>query len=138
MVLCTHTMADLEILPDEEDRKAARGFVERCGMVALAALPQREIPYLAEVVHLSHAEQELLHQWRTPESWTTELVSGDADPDREEQVPHGLGKFLLKVGDRPGLPVQVALRRIERELHDTNKRWHERQQDARRAGEAAA
>ena len=136
LVLCTHTMADLEILPDEEDRKAARGFVERCGMVALAALPPREIPYLAEVVHLSRAEQELLHQWRTPESWTTELVSDDAGANREDQVPHGLGKFLLKVGDRPGLPVQVALRRIERELHNTNKRWHEREQDARQAREA--
>jgi hypothetical protein len=133
LVLCTHTMADLEILPDEEDRKAARGFVERCGMVALAALPQREIPYLGEVVHLSHAEQELLHQWRTPESWSSELISGE--PGDEDQVPHGLGKFLLKVGDRPGLPVQVTLRSIERQLHDTNKRWHERErpQSAREA-----
>ena len=132
LVLCTHTMADLEILPDEEDRKAARGFVERCGMVALAALPQREIPYLGEVVHLSHAEQELLHQWRTPESWSSELISGE--PGDEDQVPHGLE--VPRQGSVTGQddPVQVTLRSIERQLHDTNKRWHERERPQFGAG----
>jgi hypothetical protein len=117
LLLCTHTMADLDILPDEEDRKAAQGFVERCGMVMLAALPPAEIPQIAKVVHLSRAEQQLLHQWRTPRSWSTRESPGSDG----QQV--GLGKFLMKIGDRPGLPFQVVLRDAERRLHDTNKRW---------------
>jgi hypothetical protein len=33
-------------------------------------------------------------------------------------------KFLIKVGGRPGIPVQIGLTSIEASLNDTNKRWH--------------
>ena len=34
-----------------------------------------------------------------------------------------VGKFLLKVGGRPGIPIRVELTESERAVHDTNRRW---------------
>jgi len=36
-----------------------------------------------------------------------------------------VGKFLIKSGQRPGIPVSVELTRAELDaaVHDTNKRW---------------
>jgi hypothetical protein len=30
---------------------------------------------------------------------------------------------LVKVGGRPGIPVELAITQTEVDLHDTNKRW---------------
>jgi len=40
-------------------------------------------------------------------------------------LPPGVGKFLIKSGQRPGIPVSVELTRAELDaaVHDTNKRW---------------
>lgn len=114
--MLTHTMSDLEALPFEEDRAKARGFVERAGLVACGGLPQAEMSLLTRAVPLSEAEQAMLVGWATPPAW---------DSTRgEEAPPPGLGKFLLKVGGRPGIPLQVMLTESERRLNDTNKRWH--------------
>ena len=95
----------------------ARGFVERSGMVICGGLPSAEMPMLTSAVPLSRAEQDLLIGWQDPPAW---------DPGRGTQAePPGQGKFLVKVGGRPGIPVQVALTGVERELNDTNKIWHE-------------
>ena len=117
MAMVTHTMSDLLALPGEEDRMKARGFVERSGMVICGGLPAAEMPMLNSAVALSRAEQELLTGWQDPPAW---------DPGHgAEAQPPGRGKFLVKVGGRPGIPVQVALTGVERELNDTNRIWHE-------------
>lgn len=117
MAMVSHTMSDLLALPSEEDRMKARGFVERSGMVICGGLPSAEMPMLTSAVPLSRAEQDLLIGWQDPPAW---------DPGRGAQAePPGRGKFLVKVGGRPGIPVQVALTGVERELNDTNKIWHE-------------
>ena len=41
-VMISHTMSDLEALPDPSDRMKARGFVERSGMVICGGLPAAE------------------------------------------------------------------------------------------------
>jgi HD superfamily phosphohydrolase YqeK len=40
-------------------------------------------------------------------------------------LPPGVGKFLIKSGQRPGIPVHVDLTQAElaAAVHDTNKRW---------------
>ena len=97
--MLTHTMSDLEALAFEEDRAKARGFVERAGLVACGGLPQAEMSLLTRAVPLSEAEQAMLVGWATPPAW---------DSTRgEEAPPPGLGQFLLKVGGRPGNPLQV-------------------------------
>jgi len=115
--MISHTMADLDALPDEDDRMKARGFVERAGMVICGGLPESEMPELSRVVGLSRAEQEMLVSWVDPPAWD--------DATGEETAPPGRGNFLVKVGGRPGIPVHVALTAVEEGLNDTNKRWHE-------------
>lgn len=113
----SHTMSDLEAIPSKEDRKKAAGLVERAGLVMLGGLAPREMPLLEQARKLSQREQDLLVSWGDPGAW-------DARHNREESAP-GVGKFLIKVGTRPGIPINVMLTDVERDIHDTSKRWHD-------------
>lgn len=112
--MVSHTMSDLLALPGDDDRMKARGFVERSGLVICGGLPSAELPRLEEVVPLSRAEKDLLTGWQDPPAWD----AGNTDAP-------GRGRFLIKVGGRPGIPVQVLLTAAERDLNDTDHRWHE-------------
>ncbi len=124
--MISHTMADLSALP-EEDRLKAKGFVERAGMVICGGLPFTEMPELTTVIPFSAAEQEMLTSWQDPPAW-------DAASGREVDPP-GRGKFLVKVGTRPGIPVEVKLTAAEKSIRDTNQRWYEQSRVGRRAVE---
>ncbi|MGL5859366.1 MAG: LAGLIDADG family homing endonuclease [Angustibacter sp.] len=118
-VMISHTMSDLLALPDESDRMKARGFVERSGMVICGGLPSAEMPKLRDVVQLSRAEEQMLVGWQDPPAW--DPVTG------AEAAPPGRGRFLVKVGGRAGIPVQVELTQVEESLriNDTNRLWHD-------------
>jgi len=116
LAMISHTMSDLLALPSESDRMKARGFVERSGMVIAGGLPGAEMPMLTSAVPLSRAEQELLTSWQDPGTWDTGLG--------REAEPPGRGKFLIKVGGHPGIPLKVELIEAERAINDTNKLWH--------------
>lgn len=125
MAMISHTMSDLLSLPSESDRLKAKGFIERSGMVICGGLPAAEMPLLTSAVPLSQAEQNLLIGWQDPPAW---------DPHTgAEAAPPGRGKFLVKVGGRPGIPVEVQLTDAELAINDTNKLWHEQS----RVGDAA-
>ncbi|MBV9450743.1 MAG: ATP/GTP-binding protein [Streptosporangiaceae bacterium] len=113
--MITHTLKDLEAVNSAADRAKARGFVERAGMVACFGLPRSELGDLDQIVGLSRREVELITSWSSPAGW-----GGGADAS---QPPPGLGKCLIKVGGRPGVPVRVQVTETERRLHDTNARW---------------
>ncbi|MCD2444373.1 ATP/GTP-binding protein [Agromyces sp. SYSU K20354] len=117
MAMISHTMSDLLALPTEEDRMKAKGFVERSGMVICGGLPSAEMPLLTSAVPLSKAEQDLLIGWQDPPAWDSTIGA--------EAEPPGRGKFLVKVGGRPGIPVNVQLTQVELSLHDTNRLWNE-------------
>jgi hypothetical protein len=112
-VMISHSLADLRALRNQEDRDKAKGFVERAGLVVVGGLPAQEIDELSETVRFSRAERDQVTSWSTPPGW-------DAEAD-----PPGRGKFLLKCGQRPGIPVHVDLTAAERDaqVHNTNKRW---------------
>lgn len=110
----THTLKDAEALGTDSDRAKARGFVERAGMVVCAGLPRAEMEDLGRVVGLSRREIELVSSWSSPPGWG---IAG------ENEEPPGRGRFLIKVGGRPGIPIKVAITAAERELHNTNTRW---------------
>jgi hypothetical protein len=115
--MISHTMSDLLALPSEEDRMKARGFVERSGMVICGGLPAAEMPNLTAAVPFSQAEKDLLIGWQDPPSW---------DPSTgQEAEPPGRGRFLVKVGGRPGIPIRVQLTAAEAAASDTNKLWHD-------------
>lgn len=109
-VRATHSLADLEALPTEEDRAKARGFVERAGITVLAGLSPRELDKVAEVVPMSEEEQDLVASWCAPESWS---------PGRRHP---GRGRYLIKAGGRVGIPVDLTYVGDEAELYDTDAR----------------
>jgi len=118
MALVIHTLKDLVALGNEEDRLKAKGFAERAGFIITAGLPAAELPLLEDVVSLTRREGELLSRWADPPAWDTE--------HQREPEPPGRGKFLIKVGGRSGIPIELRLVPAERDLHDTNKKWRQR------------
>ncbi|MCK8678212.1 ATP/GTP-binding protein [Streptomyces lichenis] len=110
----THTLKDAEALGSDADRAKARGFVERAGMVVCAGLPRTEMEELGKIVGLSEREISLVSSWSSPPGWATGGVHDE---------PPGRGRFLIKVGGRPGIPIRVAITDAERDLHNTNTRW---------------
>jgi len=68
-IMITHSLADLDALPTEEDRAKARGFMERCAVVVLAGLPVKELRRVAEVTPLTEPEIGMVKGWAAPESW---------------------------------------------------------------------
>ena len=113
--MVTHTMKDLDSLPAPADRMKARGFLERAGIVVMGGLTGAEMGSLREVVALSRAEGRLVTQWASPPAWDAGAGTGAEPP--------GLGKFLVKVGGRPGIPLRVQLTAAERAINDTNRLW---------------
>ena len=109
-VMITHSLADLDALPTEEDRAKARGFIERSAIKVLAGLPPRELDRVGHVVRLGTAERDLVSSWAAPEAW----LPGATHPGR--------GKYLIKTGDRPGLPVSMSLVGDEHHLYDTDQK----------------
>lgn len=112
-IMITHSLKDLESLHCPQDVAKARGFVERAGMLFLGGVPAAELPLIDRVSELTEAERRRLTSWSSPRT----LSAGEAPP--------GLGRFLLKLGTRPGIPLEVCLTRAERDaaVHNTNQRW---------------
>jgi len=119
----THTLKDLESMPNREDQLKARGFAERAGMIVTAGLPRTDLELLSRVIPLSQREIDLVASWSTPRSWAPRRVR-DPHGRTRPAPPPGLGKFLIKVGeDKAGIPLQLSLTQTEIDLHDTNHRW---------------
>ncbi len=103
----THSMDDLEALPSEEDRAKARGIAARCAIHVYGGLPTSEVRNLT--VTLSSREAELLSSWQSAGTW----VRGQRHPGR--------GLYLLKAGQRAGLPVRMTLSAREAQLYNTDR-----------------
>lgn len=125
-IMVTHTMNDLK-LDTEADTAKAWGFVERSAMVFLGGLGMQEMGNLATVFGMSDREQQMIDSWADDSTFV--------DPSIEAEPP-GRGKFLLKLGTKPGVPFRVMLSPLELDLNDTERRWHEAK--ARRGGGSAA
>jgi len=108
-IMITHSLADLDALPTEEDRAKARGFLERSAITVLAALPPRELAQVSKVTPLTGPEMDLVASWSAPESWRP----GARHPGR--------GRYLIKTGGRLGIPAELALVPGERHLFDTDQ-----------------
>lgn len=114
----THTMKDLDSIPDEQDRIKARGFIERAGMVVLGGLPRKEMTELNVIVPLSSRERSRIIRWG---------AMGAIDSGAQiASEPPGRGRFMVKVGETPGIPFRLRFTATEAgsDIHDTNQRWH--------------
>ena len=108
-IMITHSLADLDALATEEDRAKARGFMDRSAITVLAGLPPRELARVNEITPLTGPEQALVASWSAPESYQP----GARHPGR--------GKYLIKTGERLGIPVQLTLVGPEHHLYDTDQ-----------------
>jgi hypothetical protein len=108
-IMITHSLADLDALATEEDRAKARGFMDRSAITVLAGLPPRELARVNEITPLTGPESALVASWSAPESYQP----GARHPGR--------GKYLIKTGQRLGIPVQLSLVGPEPELYDTDQ-----------------
>jgi hypothetical protein len=108
-IMITHSLADLDALTTPGDRAKGRGFIDRSAITILAGLPPRELNRVAEITPLTGPEQELVTSWSAPDSWQP----GARHPGR--------GKFLIKTGERLGIPVELTLVRAEIPLYDTDQ-----------------
>ncbi|WP_433332992.1 hypothetical protein [Spirillospora sp. CA-294931] len=108
-IMITHSLADLDALATEEDRAKAKGFADRSAITVLAGLPPRELARVHEITPLTGPEQHLVTSWSAPDSWQP----GARHPGR--------GKYLIKTGERLGIPVELSLVGAEKELYDTDQ-----------------
>ncbi|MEU0237610.1 hypothetical protein ABZ234_07960 [Nocardiopsis sp. NPDC006198] len=108
-VMVTHSLADLEALPTEEDRAKARGLIDRSAVTVMAGLPPRELARVHEIMAMTPRERAMITSWAAPDSW---------QPDARHP---GRGKIMIKVQGRQGLPVDVTLTSAERRLYDTDQ-----------------
>lgn len=108
----THSLDDLEALPDPADRAKARGMAGRNGITVLGGMADRDLQAMHGITPLTKQEQDLVRSWAAPPSW----LAGTRHPGR--------GKYLIKSGERIGLPVSMTLVPTERELYDTDHAWH--------------
>ena len=109
-IMMTHSLDDLAALPTEADRAKARGFIDRCAITVLAGLPMRELDEVSRIVPLSDAEKQLVASWSSPETWQP----GARHPGR--------GRYLLKTGQRVGIPVELEYVADESRVYDTDRR----------------
>lgn len=105
--MITHGTGDLT-LPDADLTDRARKFIARASIRIYAGTDPDEIAMLDGVQRFTPMEKAWLS------AWAAEGEYGG--------VPPGRGKFLVKFGDDPGIPVDMGEKRpFERRLHDTDK-----------------
>jgi hypothetical protein len=113
-IMATHTMNDLK-LSTQELSDIASGFVERAAMVFMGGLAEAEMGNLTKVFSMSRAERDMITDWSS---------EGSVNPETSKAaVPPGRGKFILKIGKKPGVPFKVQLTDAELLVNDTNKAW---------------
>ncbi len=105
----THSLDDLDALPTENDRAKARGLASRNGVLLLGGMAGSELDGLRRITSLSDGEAALITSWAAPPTWH----AGGVHPGR--------GKYLIKSGQRVGLPVALTLTPTEVALHDTDR-----------------
>lgn len=110
-VQVTHSLDDLEALPTEQDRAKARGMAQRNGIMVLGGMADKELDGVAGVTPLTSQERAMIRSWAAPPTW----VPGTAHPGR--------GKYMIKSGERMGIPVALNLVESERRLYDTDTAW---------------
>ena len=109
----THSLDDLDALPTEADRAKARGLASRNGVLLLGGMAESELDGLRRITSLSEGEAALITSWAAPPTWH----AGRLHPGR--------GKYLIKSGQRVGLPVALTLTPSEVALHDTDRAFNQ-------------
>lgn len=115
-LMLTHSLDDLAAVTHTADRAKTRGLLDRCAITALTATSDHELDQVSRHRHLTPGERRLVQSWSTAATWT----GTGHHPAR--------GRYLLKAGDAPGIPVQMHLVGDEPDLYHTDPAPHPRSQ----------
>lgn len=110
-IYVTHSLLDSESLPTEEDRNKARGLMDRCDTWVIGASSTEELKRVTGKRALTEQEVMMITSWSSATS--TGL-------DTSDQVHPGRGKYLIKIGTRPGIAAATELTRTEERLYHTD------------------
>ncbi|MFJ2110793.1 ATP-binding protein [Streptomyces sp. NPDC087850] len=110
----THSLRDPESLPTPQDRAKAMGMIDRCDSMVLGALSAGELERVSAQRPLTDAEIALIASWS--DSSGTGLDIGGS----QKRVHPGRGKYMLRLGTRPGTPVRLQLTDAEQRLYETD------------------
>ena len=84
----------------------------RNAILLLGGMADRELDGLRRITPLTDNEAALITSWAAPPTWH----AGHTHPGR--------GKYLIKSGERLGLPVALTLTPTETALYDTDRAFH--------------
>jgi hypothetical protein len=110
-IYVTHSLLDSESLPTEEDRSKARGLMDRCDTWVIGASSAEELTRVTGKRALTEQERMMIISWSSATS--TGL-------DTSDQVHPGRGKYLIKIGTRPGIAAATELTETEARLYHTD------------------
>ncbi|MGK9462788.1 ATP-binding protein [Streptomyces sp. G6] len=138
-IYVTHSLLDVEALPTEMDRAKARGLMDRCDTWVLGASTAEELGRVTGKRMLTEQEVMMVSSWASATSTGLDIdpiayEADDARPVEEETVRHpGRGKYLIKLGTRPGIAAALELTPTEQRLYrtDTNRRRVTTREDGR-------
>ncbi|ONI48504.1 ATP-binding protein [Streptomyces sp. IB2014 011-1] len=109
----THSLRDPESLPTPQDRAKAMGMIDRCDSMILGALSVGELERVSAQRPLTDAEIALIASWSDSSGTGLDLAN-------QKRAHPGRGKYMLRLGTRPGTPVRLQLTDAERRLYETD------------------
>ncbi|MFE2644620.1 ATP-binding protein [Streptomyces nigra] len=131
-IYVTHSLLDVEALPTEMDRAKARGLMDRCDTWVIGASTDEELRRVTGKRSLTEQERMMIGSWSSATSTGLDIDpsyddqdDGSAQPAEDERARHpGRGKYLIKIGTRPGIAAALELTATEPRLYrtDTNRR----------------
>jgi hypothetical protein len=129
-IYVTHSLLDVEALPTETDRAKARGLMDRCDTWVIGASSEEELRRVTGKRSLTEQERMMIGSWSSATSTGLDIDPTTYDEDdrarpEEEGTRHpGRGKYLIKIGTRPGIAAALELTGTEQRLYrtDTNRR----------------
>ncbi|MFE1230567.1 ATP-binding protein [Streptomyces sp. NPDC058745] len=129
-IYVTHSLLDVEALPTEMDRAKARGLMDRCDTWVIGASTEEELRRVTGKRSLTEQEVMMISSWSSATSTGLDIDPTTYSDDQtrqaeEETVRHpGRGKYLIKLGTRPGIAAALELTTTEQRLYrtDTNRR----------------
>ncbi|MFG2913111.1 ATP-binding protein [Kitasatospora sp. NPDC048298] len=110
-IYVTHSLQDMEALPTEEDRAKARGLMDRCDTWVIGGSTDEELSRVSGKRALTEQERMMITSWASATS--TGL-------DTSDRIHPGRGKYLIKLGSRPGIAAAMTLTATEHRLYHTD------------------
>ncbi len=133
LLLISHSIEDLSSLSSEAAIKKARGFIQKARIKIIGPVPEAEVDALSGTTELTPVERAWVTAWASTAGddgsnvVRGEDVSGGKVVKKNQTIPFGMGKFLIKDSEdaTPGIPIQHNFTATDHRsgVHNTNQRF---------------